>query len=120
MLCMYCKKGYTKYLSAVDQEHTGHGQLYQHQDEQQDKKLETEIQISNRSDFLQYVTDIIICNPGVQHRTLFKAVHGGTVSHRSPFSRPGCSALGKYCTPLASLTKFTTKISGRSSKPASL
>lgn len=41
MLCMCCKKGYIKYLSAVDQEHTGHSQLYQHQDEQQEKKLET-------------------------------------------------------------------------------
>lgn len=30
------------YLFAVDQEHTGHGQLYQHQDEQQDEKLELE------------------------------------------------------------------------------
>lgn len=54
MLCMCCKKGYVTYLSSVDQEHTGHGQLYHYQNEQQDKKLETEIQISNRSDFLQY------------------------------------------------------------------
>lgn len=116
MLCMCCKKGYVTYLSSVDQEHTGHGQLYHYQNEQQDKKLETEIQISNRSDFLQYLT-IIICNPGVQHGPL---VHGWTVSHPSPFSRPGCTTLGKYCTSLASLAKVTTKTSSRSSKPASL
>lgn len=34
------------YLSAVHQEHTGHGQLYQHQDKQQHEKLESENSVS--------------------------------------------------------------------------
>lgn len=41
---MYCCIGLyissPTYLSTVEQEHTGHGQLHQHQDEQQDEKLQ--------------------------------------------------------------------------------
>lgn len=35
------------YLPAEDQENDGHGQLYQHQDEQQDEKLQVIWNISN-------------------------------------------------------------------------
>lgn len=41
------------YLFAEDQEHTGHGQLHQHQDEQQDEELGSVNQIKT----LLYVMD---------------------------------------------------------------
>lgn len=38
---LVCVSYELSYLSAVDQEHTGHGQFHQHQDEQEDEKLES-------------------------------------------------------------------------------
>lgn len=39
--CIFAQNLKTSYLSTIDQEHTGHGQLHQHQNKQQDEKLKS-------------------------------------------------------------------------------
>ncbi len=45
---LVCVSSNNSYLSAVDQEHAGHGQLHQHQNKQQDKKLQSENHFSHQ------------------------------------------------------------------------